>query len=257
MARDPKQNWMMHLPMVLLGIRASIREDSDVSPAHLVFGVPLRLPGQFFDPPASPDSSPSPSVFASELESSLASASPMPVVFHGNHPVRVPGDLASAKSVYVRVDSVQPPLHRPYVGPFPVLSRSSDLKTFRLRKNNKDWVVSTDRLKAASPMVGSSSVPGPSPAVDVGVLDPADLSSLPATEVSRTDLVADPVLPAAPVPVPGPAAQADLVADPVLPAAPVPAPEPAAQADHLRGPASPYRTRAGRASVPPDRFVAG
>ena len=122
MARGPAQCWMAHLPLVLLGIRSSIREDGDVSPAHLVYGTPLRLPGQLLvDPPVSKNPL---SSFASDLESSLSRAAPLPVVFPGDHPVSVPKALDGATSVYVRVDSVQPPLSRPYEGPFPVISRS-------------------------------------------------------------------------------------------------------------------------------------
>lgn len=117
------------------------------------------------------------------------------------------------------------------------------MKTFCLRKNNKDWVVSTDRLKAASPMFGAVAAPGPPPARDDDGLD-----LLPGAGALRTDLVADPVAPLPPLAAPA----TDLVADPVLPASPAPVPGPVVPADR---PPSPYRTRAGRASVPPERFV--
>ena len=41
-------DWMLNLPLVLLGLRAATREDAPLSPAHLVYGCPLRLPGDFF-----------------------------------------------------------------------------------------------------------------------------------------------------------------------------------------------------------------
>ena len=78
----------------------------------------------------------------------MAVAAPLPVVFHGQHPVQVPQSLTTASAVYVRVDAVRPPLQRPYEGPFPVLARNN--KTFKLRRNGKDWVVAVDRLKAAA-----------------------------------------------------------------------------------------------------------
>jgi hypothetical protein len=40
-------DWHDHLPWVMLGIRASFREDSEFSPAEAVFGSQLILPGQF------------------------------------------------------------------------------------------------------------------------------------------------------------------------------------------------------------------
>ena len=47
----------------------------------------------------------------------------------------------------MRVDAVKKPLTPPYDGPFPVLQRGQ--KNFTVLKNNKDVVVSIDRLKPA------------------------------------------------------------------------------------------------------------
>uniref|UniRef100_A0A5S6QYL9 RNA-directed DNA polymerase n=1 Tax=Trichuris muris TaxID=70415 RepID=A0A5S6QYL9_TRIMR len=44
---DP--NWADALPLVLMGMRASLKPDIGRSAAELVFGETLRLPGQFFD----------------------------------------------------------------------------------------------------------------------------------------------------------------------------------------------------------------
>lgn len=38
---------MEELPLVLLGLRSAWREDGDVSPAQIVYGTSLRIPGQF------------------------------------------------------------------------------------------------------------------------------------------------------------------------------------------------------------------
>ncbi|KAG8190780.1 hypothetical protein JTE90_005816 [Oedothorax gibbosus] len=42
--------WSEVLPTVLLGIRAALKEDIKTSSAELVFGAPLRLPGEFLRP---------------------------------------------------------------------------------------------------------------------------------------------------------------------------------------------------------------
>ena len=42
-------NWMNELPMVMLGIRTAWREDINCSPAQLVYGTDLHLPGAFFE----------------------------------------------------------------------------------------------------------------------------------------------------------------------------------------------------------------
>ena len=42
--------WVEALPMVLLGIHTSVKEDLGCCTAELVYGTTLRIPGQFFDP---------------------------------------------------------------------------------------------------------------------------------------------------------------------------------------------------------------
>ncbi|CAK1584822.1 unnamed protein product [Parnassius mnemosyne] len=44
------EHWTESLPLVLLGIRSAFKEDLQSSSAELVYGEPLRLPGEFFDP---------------------------------------------------------------------------------------------------------------------------------------------------------------------------------------------------------------
>ncbi|GFS06148.1 Pol polyprotein [Elysia marginata] len=40
--------WMDELPIVLLGIRSTWKEDLDAAPALLTYGTNLRIPGDFF-----------------------------------------------------------------------------------------------------------------------------------------------------------------------------------------------------------------
>ncbi|BHF60333.1 hypothetical protein SprV_0100329700 [Sparganum proliferum] len=49
-AADDPENWTDHLPLVLLGIRSSLKSDIDCSAAELVFGATVRLPGQMISP---------------------------------------------------------------------------------------------------------------------------------------------------------------------------------------------------------------
>jgi hypothetical protein len=44
------QQWTTALPLVLLGIRTSFKEDMLSSVAELVYGEPLRIPGEFLTP---------------------------------------------------------------------------------------------------------------------------------------------------------------------------------------------------------------
>ena len=50
------EHWTNMLPLVLLGIRTSLKQDLGCTAAELVYGTSLRLPGEFFSPhDASPD----------------------------------------------------------------------------------------------------------------------------------------------------------------------------------------------------------
>ena len=145
MARQAGPSWMDHLSVVLMGIRASIREDSLVSPAELVFGAPFRLPGAVFD--TAQDSQWNVEEFVRTLRSHLASLAPHPVLYHRTETGSVPRSLLAASAVFLRIDAVRRPLEPPYEGPFEVLLRGP--KTFTIRRGSKDVVVSVDRLKPA------------------------------------------------------------------------------------------------------------
>jgi cleavage and polyadenylation specificity factor subunit 1 len=46
-ARAAAADWPSHIPWVLFGLRAALRDESGVSAAELLYGSPLTLPGQF------------------------------------------------------------------------------------------------------------------------------------------------------------------------------------------------------------------
>ena len=156
-ARGAAPGWMDHLPMVLLGIRTSPRADTGLSPADLVFGSPLRLPGELLEPP-DPSLAPPTSEFVSHLRRVMSRQRPAPAAHHrqlGDPEPHLPASLLSAPFVYVRIDAVRRPLTRPYEGPYKVLA--SGPKTFSLLRAGKPWIVSTDRLKAALGWIPDSS----------------------------------------------------------------------------------------------------
>ena len=271
MARSTKPgDWMTHLPLVLLGLRSSIREDGAMSPAELVYGSALRLPGELLpDPDPSSSSSRVPqSDFLRNLQDSLRQALPLPITHHGRRSVQVPKLLESASFVYVRVDAVRPPLVRPYEGPYKVVAR--DPKTFKLMKNGRPWIVSIDRLRPAvlqsptvhaplRPSVLSPSaprfIPGtgrpatPSGPVPARLDSSADDDDDPGDFGAAWDGLDDSVAPALP----------DLPPLPAAAVAPAPVAVPAPPGDLRPAPPSPeaapaVTTRSGRISRPPDRY---
>ncbi|XP_059096788.1 uncharacterized protein LOC131891277 [Tigriopus californicus] len=91
--------WMDELPLVLLGLRRAWREDSGFSAAELVFGAPLRLPGECLEP--TPRDSTASHPLLRHLRDSLRGVAPPPADFHGDPPIHVPQNLATAKYVYM------------------------------------------------------------------------------------------------------------------------------------------------------------
>ena len=107
MSLSPRaSDWMTNLPMVLLGIRTATRDDSLISPAHLTYGAPLRLPGEFVAPSSLPASDLGTSDFARRLRQSLRDMAPFSADFHrstgSGDSLAVPSSLSSCPAVFVR-----------------------------------------------------------------------------------------------------------------------------------------------------------
>ena len=142
---DP--NWCDTLPVVLLGMRAAVKQDMNCSVAEMVYGEQLRLPGEFFTNSAgSWNTDPS---FVVDLRQRMQQVRPVPPVWHGEESRRsfVHTELPTATHVFVRVDAHKSPLQAPYKGPFKVLERH--VKYFKLDLGNREDTVSIDRLKPA------------------------------------------------------------------------------------------------------------
>ncbi|GFW54362.1 transposon Ty3-I Gag-Pol polyprotein [Trichonephila clavipes] len=111
------ESWLDSLPMVLLGIRSSFKQDLEASSVEL------------------------------SLRQHVRSFHPVPVKHHGSNPVFISKDLLQASHVFLRIDRVRKALEPPYAGSFKVLSRTD--KVFKLEIKGKAVSVSIDRLKAA------------------------------------------------------------------------------------------------------------
>ncbi|GFU02221.1 hypothetical protein TNCV_2465991 [Trichonephila clavipes] len=138
------ERWTEVLPIILLGLRASLKEDILCTPAELVFGTTIRLPGEMFV-----SSKPDDDVlnFVSKLKSHMQSLHPKPPKHHGKRPVFIHPGLLEATHVFLRRDMLRRPLQQPYDGPFKVLQRKN--KVFFLDINGKRVSVSIDRCKPA------------------------------------------------------------------------------------------------------------
>jgi len=139
--------WLQSLPIVLLGIRSAFRTDLTTSSAELVYGEPLRLPGELVIESKDPRRHEDISDFVVQLRSVMNKLRPTPGSNHGNRTPFVFQHLKTCSHVFLRDDSVRKSLQPPYTGPYQVVER--DEKTITIWINGHKSRVSIDRVKPA------------------------------------------------------------------------------------------------------------
>ena len=127
-ARAKGPNWMDELPLVLLDLRTAWREDPKCSPAELVYGTQLHLPGEFVQASSTRTSEPS-NEFLKNLQSSMRKMTPSPPSHHGRRTSKVPKNLATTGFVYIRRDDHRGSLERPYKGPYKIIETAEKFYT--------------------------------------------------------------------------------------------------------------------------------
>ena len=136
--------WTDSLPLVLLGLRTAYKEDLQASAADLVYGEPLRIPGELVVAvPQDIDSS----IFIQQLRSNINKLRSTPASRHATPGTFIHNDLSTCTHVFLRQDGIRRSLQPPYSGPHPVISRSD--KTFTIVVRDKTSTVSADRVKPA------------------------------------------------------------------------------------------------------------
>lgn len=152
------ENWVDALPTILLALRTQPKEDLGASPAQLVYGTSLRIPGEFLQEATET----SQHALVENLSKAMSSLRPTMTSNHNTkRTAYVDKHLKTAKFVFIRVDAVRTPLQSPYTGPHFVVSRGP--KTFRLNINGHIKTISVDRLKAAYVDAGPQSAAADSP----------------------------------------------------------------------------------------------
>ena len=175
--------WMDSLPLVMLGIRSTIKEDLGCTTAEMVYGSTLRLPGEFFT--ASPSTTAIESAsYVAKLRATMKNLRPPPVREQAQRAVHLQQSLFSCTHVFVRRDAVKKPLQPPYDGPYKVLDRSD--KYFKLSILGKTDTVSVDRLKPAHLENTSTATTAPTTSTTPS---PPATSTVPATSTTPTPSV--------------------------------------------------------------------
>jgi len=145
-ARAAGAEWPLHLPWILLGLRAAPKEVCGLSSAEAVFGQQLVLPNTVLHVPEE-----QPEAFCEKLASSQPPCTVLPRTYAEVAASGLPRALREADMVYVRRAGGGGALDPVYVGPFRVLRRQE--KTFVLQVGEREEKVTVDRLK---PHVGTA-----------------------------------------------------------------------------------------------------
>ena len=124
-------DWFCSLPLVLLGIRSSLKEDLGCTAAELVYGTTLRLPGGYFSPTPEPNSLDA-TDYVQQLTSAMAKLRAVPP-FH---------ELDKQTHVFLRRDAVRTPLQSPYDGPYKIVNRTKKHFTIEIRgRHESSWLM--------------------------------------------------------------------------------------------------------------------
>ena len=99
-------SWISELSWVMLGLRTMPKDDLGTSPADLVFGSPLTVPGEFV---GHGQGEPVPELLR-RLCDNVADLRPVPPVHHASSTTSSPTSLFSAKFVFIRHDGHKLPL---------------------------------------------------------------------------------------------------------------------------------------------------
>jgi hypothetical protein len=126
----------------MLGLRAAAKEDSGVSSAELLYGVPLRLPAE----PGVAAEATMEAVAAARA--TLPSSLPTRALSYSEILQGPPLHLASAEMVFIRAGAARPPLSPLFQGPYKVLQKGP--KFFTVELGGRQEAISVDRLKAYS-----------------------------------------------------------------------------------------------------------
>ncbi|KAK4467605.1 hypothetical protein MN116_000270 [Schistosoma mekongi] len=146
-------DWATKLPIVMLGIRATIKQDIGCSASELVYGTTLRLPGEIT--PITKVSSDQ-SSYVHRLRRHMKELK-LPLPRKQQKPVYIPKHLSGATQVFVRRDGALKPLQPAYDGPYKVLRKTD--KVIIVDKHGKPDAVSIDRVK---PAFSDDDIPSPS-----------------------------------------------------------------------------------------------
>ena len=126
LCEDARDQWYWRLPMVLLALRTTFKPDVGASPADLVYGEGLAVPGEILgnEQLDDPELLRRQHNLLAHMRMEVERLQPKPTSTHRRPAVYLPGELEDATHVFIRRGGVQPSLTSPYEGPFRVADRN-------------------------------------------------------------------------------------------------------------------------------------
>ena len=125
LATEEPEKWFWKLPCSLLAIRTTLKPDIGASPADLVFGEGLAVPGELIGSPHMSDNEERRhrERILDHLRLEVARIQPTQTSAHRRPSVHLPDELQTSTHVFVRRGGFLPSMATPYVGPYRVVER--------------------------------------------------------------------------------------------------------------------------------------
>ena len=127
MGAEQPQDWFWKLPCVLLAIRTTFKPDLGASPADLVYGEGLAVPGELLSnsPSTEPELARQRQAALADLRIEVSRFQPTQTSAHRRPHLHLPQELDNCSHVFVRRGGIQSTLSSPYLGPYRVISRNN------------------------------------------------------------------------------------------------------------------------------------
>ena len=146
MAHESPNPWTITLPAVLLGARSAVKELLGKSPAEIVYGTTLRLPGEFshkYNVDAHTDLE----NYSDKLRVAMSRLRPCPPRDSAQNNIFQYKEIDTCSHVFLRLVAIAPPLTASYDGPYKVIMKSG--REMKILVKGKVETVSLDRIKTA------------------------------------------------------------------------------------------------------------
>ena len=138
-------NWLEHLPLILLGLRTTVKKEMNCSAAEALYGTTLRLPSQYFcEPPKKVMNMKS---FVERLTEKMAEMAYSPAGRNRTNRIYIPKLLKTCTHIFVRDTARAHALQPPYRGPYKVIEKHD--KHYIVQIKNSLQTISIDRIKPA------------------------------------------------------------------------------------------------------------